>query len=328
MSSNHANRRKGVRRALLMLLLLVVVLLPVIGIRVLGKDEPEAVSSTGDVTLTPGDRMVYVVEGHVASVSLADNGGSSHGTPVVSDLLCARVYAAHGTGLCLRKNTAVSWSATVLDRHLEATSTWPMAGEPVLARVSPSGRMVAWTALTRGTSLTGSFAAVTSVVDTAKGEEIKDLSAFTARVGPEHRVTKGHQVWGLTFVDDDRFLVTLSADGRRYLARGRLSTRELTTIARDVTSPALSPDGKQVAFLRTGEQGRGARLAVMDLRTRKVRLLGDQAGVTDQPVWFDAATVGYVVRDAAGHPTIWSTGVGAGARPALVLDNAESPSPL
>jgi dipeptidyl aminopeptidase/acylaminoacyl peptidase len=326
-SSNHANRRKGVRRALLALALLVVVLLPVIGIRVLGKEEPEAVSATGDVTLTPGNRMVYVVEGHVAAVSLADTGAASHGTPVVSALLCARVYAAHGTGLCLRKNTAVSWSATVLDQHLAATSTWPMAGRPALARVSPSGRMVAWTALTEGTSLSGSFAAVTSVVDTAKGEEIKDLSAFSARVGPDHTKVKGYQVWGVTFIDDDSFLATIGVDGHRYLARGRLSTQEMSTIAQDVSNPALSPDGKRVAFVRAGATGRGARLAVMDLASRTVRDLDEDRRVTDQPVWFDARTVGYVVRDAGGQSSVWSTRVG-GSRPDLVLDDAESPSPL
>lgn len=327
MSSHHANRRTGVRRALLALALLVVVLLPVIGIRVLSKEEPEAVSATGDVTLTPGNRMVYVVEGHVAAVSLADTGASAHGTPVVSDLLCARVYAAHGTGLCLRKNTAVSWSATVLDQGLEATSTWPMAGRPALARVSPSGRMVAWTAFTKGSSFSGSFTTVTSVVDTAKGEEVKDLSAFTARVGPDHTKAKGYQVWGITFIDDDEFLATLSLDGRRYLARGRLSTRSMTTIAPDVTNPALSPDRKRVAFVRTGATGRGARLAVMDLASRSVRDLDEERRVIDQPVWFDARRVGYVVRDAGGRSSVWSTRLGGG-RPDLVLDDAESPSPL
>lgn len=327
MSRNHANRRKGVRRALLLLGILVVVLLPVIGLRVFGKEEPEAVSATGDVTLTPGHRMVYVVQEHVASVSLADASGAAQGTPVVSELLCARVYAAHGTGLCLRKNTAVSWSATVLDQNLKATSTWPMAGEPALARVSPSGRMVAWTALTRGHALSGTFSAVTSVVDTVAGEETKDLSTFTARVGPDHTKVKDYQVWGVTFIDDDRFLATVAVGGKRYLARGRLSTTSLTTIAPDVTSPALSPDGKRIAFIRAGAGGHGGRLEVMDLATHAVRDLDDERGVTDQPVWFDAQTVGYVVRDAAGHPTIWSTRLGA-RRPELVLDNAESPSPL
>jgi Tol biopolymer transport system component len=113
---------------------------------------------------------------------------------------------------------------------------------------------------------------------------------------------------------------------KHYLARGELSTQTLTTIAPDVTNPALSPDGARVAFVRV--DGGINRLALLDLRTRAVRNIGDQPGVSGQPVWFDDQTVGYVVRDDEGRPTIWSTGIYPGARPELVVDGAESPSPL
>lgn len=328
MSRNDAVRRRGTFRALLMLALLAAIVLPAVGLRVLSKDSPEAVSETGSVTLTPGYRMLYVVEGHVASLPLTGTAISDHGTPVVSDLLCARVYASNGTGLCLRKINAVSWSATVLDRNLKATTTWPLAGEPALARVSPSGRLVAWTALTRGSSLSGSFSAVTSVVDTSTGTQVDDLATYTATRGLHGPKLHDSQVWGVTFVDDDRFYATLSNGGTRYLAVGSIHDRTLRTIAEDVTSPAVSPDGKWVAFIRpgVGERGRGL-LAVMNLRTHGTVEFGDQRGVADQPIWLDPRTIAYVLRDDAGKPSIWSTPLGGGT-PELLVDNAESPSPL
>ncbi|MDO7867618.1 hypothetical protein [Nocardioides jiangxiensis] len=328
MSRSDAVRRRGTFRALLMLALVAAIVLPVVGLRVLAKDSPEAVSRTGSVTLTPGHRLLYVVDGHVASLSLTGTAISLHGTPVVSDLLCARVYAAHGTGLCLRKINAVAWSATVLDRDLQATTTWPMAGEPALARVSPSGRMVAWTALTRGSSLSGSFSAVTSVVDTSTGTQVEDLAAYTVTKGKHGPRLHGTQVWGVTFVDDDRFYATVSHDGTRYLAVGSIHDRTLRTIAEDVTNPAVSPDGRRVAFVRpgVGERGRGL-LAVMNLRTHGTVEFGEQRGVVDQPIWIDARTIGYVVRDDAGRSSIWSTPLGGGT-PELLVDDAQSPSPL
>lgn len=328
MSRNDAIRRRGTFRALLMVALLAAIVLPAVGLRLLSKDTPEAVSQTGTVTLTPGNRMLYVVDGHVASLPLAGTTISSHGTPVVSDMLCARVYAAHGTGLCLRKTNAVSWSATVLDRNLKATTTWPLTGEPALARVSPSGRLVAWTALTKGSSLSGSFSAVTSVVDTSTGDQVDDLAAYDATKGKSGPKLHGSQVWGVTFVDDDRFYATLSNGGTRYLAVGSIHDHTLRTIAEDVTSPAVSPDGKWVAFVHpgAGERGRG-RLAVMNLRTHAIVDLSDQRGVSDQPAWLDGKTIAYVLRDDEGRASIWSTPLAGGA-PDLLVDNADSPSPL
>lgn len=303
---------------------LVVLIVPIVGLRLLPED-PEAVSATGDITLTPGKRMLYVVDGHVASLSLVETGIAARGTPVVSELLCARVAAAAGTGLCLRRTSPVAWSATVLDRHLEATATYPMPGKPALADVSPSGRTVAWTALEKGASLNGSSSAVTSIVDTASGRHIEDLESFVARQGD--RRLSGHQVWGVTFVDDTDFYATVSVGGQHHLARGDLAKRTLRVVAPDATFAAVSPDRRSIAIVRSRGEERG-RLALMNLRTGAIRDLGDSRTVSDQPVWLDPRTVAYVVRDDAGARTIWAASLEAGRRPELLVAGAESPSGL
>lgn len=302
---------------------LVVLSVPIVGLQLL-PDEPEPVSGTGDVTLTPGKRMLYVVDDHVASLSLLETGIAARGTPVVSELLCARVAASAGTGLCLRRASPVSWSATVLDRTLEATASYPLPGRPALAEVSPSGHLVAWTALEKGTSLGGSSSAVTSVVDTRSGRQVEDLETFTAHHGD--RRLSGHQVWGVSFVDDRMFYATLAVDGKRYLARGDLSRRTLRTVLADGANPAVSPGGGAVAFVRAGKDRSG--LALMNLRTGRVSDLGERRSVSDQPVWLDRRTIAYVVRDDAGTPTIWSTSLDPAQRSELLVSGAVSPSGL
>jgi hypothetical protein len=310
----------GAFRALMMFVAVVVVLIPIVGLRLLAEDT-ESVSTTGDVSLTPGHRMLYVVDGHVASLALRPD-GTSAGAPVVSELLCARIHASNGTGLCLRRNNAVSWSATILDRNLEATTTLPLAGTPALARVSPSGRMVAWTALEKGTSLRGSFSAVTSILDTQTKRQVEDLEAFGLRQGKQKLAIAGHQVWGVAFADDDRFYATVSAGTRTWLAVGSVSKRQLQVLREDVSGAALSPNGKRLALLHKG------RVAVLDLTTKKLTDLDDRRRVTDQPVWLDPRTIAYVVRDDAGATTIWTTRPTPGRRPELLVSGAESPSPV
>lgn len=303
---------------------LVVLTVPIVGLRLLPED-PEAVSATGDITLTPGKRMLYVVDGHVASMSLVETGIAARGAPVVSELLCARIAAAAGTGLCLRRTSPVAWSATVLDRHLEATATYPMPGKPALADVSPSGRTVAWTALEKGSSLNDSASAVTSIVDTTSGRHVEDLESFAARQG-DRRLT-GHQVWGVTFVDDTAFYATVSVGGKQYLARGDLAKRTLRVVASGIASPAVSPDRRSIAFVRAAGADRG-RLALMNLRTGQVTGVADRRTVADQPVWLDPRTIAYVVRDDAGTRTIWAATLENDRLPELLVANAESPSGL
>ncbi len=304
--------------------ILLVLLLPVIGLKFLSSGEDaELVSATGDVTLTPGNRMLFVTSGHVASLALAPD-GTSGGSPVVANLLCDRFHAASGTGLCLRPTNAVAWSATVVDRNLEATATYPLTGTPVLARVSPSGNLAVWTTLTSGATLGGDFSAKTAVVDTRTTSQVDDLSTFTATF--KGKPLTGFQVWGVSFVDDDRFFATVFADGKRRLAEGSMSARTLTAFGVDGTNPEVSPDGTRLAFIHDAGRGGRGHLAMMDIASRQVTDLGDQREVADQPAWLGAELIAYVVRAVDGTPSIWTTSPEATDRPDLLRDAAESPS--
>ena len=111
-------------------------------------DRPQAggpTISAGRLTLDQKSRLTFVngaAGPHrtaVASVASADPGGKR----IASDVKCARFYAAAGTGVCLQSTTGVlkqSNRALLLDANLRTRHTYPLAGTPSRARVSPSGR--------------------------------------------------------------------------------------------------------------------------------------------------------------------------------------------
>lgn len=317
-------RPSGWFRGLMMVIAVIVVLIPVLGLRLLA-NEPEEVKVTGSVTLNQGNRLLFLTGQHIATRTLGDTGPT--GSANVAELQCARVYAAGGIGVCLRKNNALTYSAMILDRQLTSIGTFPLSGLPSLARISPSGRMVAWSSFEQGSAYSGSFVTRTAILDT-QSEALTDPAEFTLQVGK--KIEKGaRQIWGISFADDNRFYATAALGDVRHLVVGDIAARTLASVARDVTSPAVSPDGSQVAFVRmVTTDGGHWQLFVMDLKTRKARPLSDRRGVTDQPIWLGRDRVAYVVRSTDGTPSIWAVGTRDGARPTLLQDNADSPSPL
>ena len=75
---------------------------------VVGRDPDPAVAAHGTVTLDPGDRLLLVTQQHLATVPLDDPAGPK----TVSDVSCVRVYAASGTGICVRQDSPWTYSAT------------------------------------------------------------------------------------------------------------------------------------------------------------------------------------------------------------------------
>jgi Tol biopolymer transport system component len=256
-------------------------------------------------------------------VSTSDPGGPR----TVSAVECVRAYAAGGTGVCLRPATPWTYKMVVLDRQLNPVRTVDIPGLPTRARVSASGRLVAWTTFVGGDSYnSGGFSTRTGILDTVGGTLVPSLEEFTAPVRAADR-----NFWGVTFASDDNtFYATMSTGGHRYLMKGDLRARSLRTVADNVECPSLSPDGTRIAFKQAigGDPTKGWRLSVLDLGTLAVTHLAETASVDDQAAWLDGETIGYTLRQADGRPDVWSVPASGGGAPRLLVPGAESPAAL
>jgi hypothetical protein len=245
------------------------------------------------------------------------------GPRTASGVHCLRFYAAGGTGICLQAvHGALSdtYRAVVLDSALKEVSRHPLPGIPTRARVSPSGRLVAWTVFVGGDSYAGSnFSTRTAILDTRTGRLDASLESYRA-------IRDGHTVhasdvnyWGVTFADDRHFYATMATGGRTYLMRGDVAARTLTSVRTNVECPSLSPDGTRIAFKKR-VPGLPAdapwRLYVLDLRTQRETALAEPRSVDDQAVWQDDHTVVYAMPSDFGSDlyTLPADGTGAPRR--------------
>jgi hypothetical protein len=283
--------------------------------------------SAGTVSLGPGSgrRMVFrnMAWGPHRDELATVPDGRTAGKRTASGVRCLRFYAASGTGTCLqavRGAVQDSYRAVVLDAGLHTLRSYPLADIPTRARVSPSGRMVAWTVFVGGDSYAGTnFSTRTSVLDTRTWTLDKSLEDF--RVVKDGRAFHAADInfWGVTYADDHRFYATLATGGKTYLVRGDTTTRTLRTLRTNVERPSLSPDGTRIAFKKR-VKGRSAdapwRLYVLDLRTMRERPLTEQRSVDDQVVWSDDHTVVYALSGDYGADlwTVPADGTGTARR--------------
>ncbi|GAA2606236.1 PD40 domain-containing protein [Dactylosporangium fulvum] len=280
------------------------------------------------VSLTPGPRLLTVTDRHVAVVA-ADNPG---GARTVSAVECVRAYAAAGTGICLRQKTPWAYQAVVLDTQLHDRQAIDIPGLPNRARVSASGRMLAWTTFVGGDSYTSSgFSTRTGILDTATGALVSTLEDFAVtRDGRPYRSVDVN-FWGVTFTADDNvFYATMSTAGHRYLVRGDFAARTVETLRDNVECPSLSPDGTRLAFKQAvdGDPLRGWHLSVLDLASMRVTPTAEATSVDDQAAWLSDTDLAYTLRHADGQPDIWSVRADGTGAPRLLVPGAESPSPL
>ena len=103
-----------------------------------------------------------------------------------------------------------------------------------------------------------------------------------------------------------------------------VSPRQLTTESAPHLEPALSPDGRTVAF--TSRDVGASRIRLADVRTGgNVRLTRDSRDERS-PAWYpDASTVAFVA-DHDGHPAVWKAPRVPGGASTLVLPDAEDPA--
>ncbi|MCE7002171.1 hypothetical protein LWC34_04915 [Kibdelosporangium philippinense] len=305
-----------------------------IGLAAARNQDAAAVGTAGSVTLTSGPRLLArstadADRGHLVTVSATDPSGPR----AVSPVSCTRVHVAGGTGICLRQDSDLTTEGVVLDQRLERKREVPLFGLPSRARVSPSGRMVAWTVFVTGDSYSGGryFSTRTGILDTKTGDGTRTLEDYAVTVNGEPYSAADVNFWGVTFAkDDNRFFATMSTGGRRYLVDGDFAARTVRTVRENVECPSLSPDGTRLAFKSAvdGDPARGWRLSVLDLATAAVTALAETRDVDDQAVWIDDRTVAYSIPRGTGHSDVWSVPADGSGTPRLVLVDGESPAVL
>jgi len=265
--------------------------------------------------------------GHLISVS------ASGGRRVISRMRCERLYAASGTGVCLRLDgDLTTYQLAVLDSGLRVRREIPLVGIPNRARVSPSGRLVAWTVFVTGDSYNGGrFSTRVGILDTRSQQLVPTLEDWAVTVDGKPYKAKDLNFWGVTFAADDRyFYATMSTAGHRYLIQGDLVTRSLRTLAENVECPSLAPDGKRIAFkaARDGNPRHGWRLSVLALASGQVTPLAETRSVDDQAAWLDAHTIAYALRRGREHSDVWTIPANGTGAPRVLIPDAESPAPL
>ncbi|MFI9818707.1 TolB-like translocation protein [Saccharothrix variisporea] len=236
---------------------------------------------------------------------------------------CHRVDVAAGTLVCLRATALPDQAEVVVSdgsgERLRVTE-W---GLPSRARVSPTGRLVAWTVFRAGDSYlggVGTFSTTAGIYDLASGDHYGSLEDFSLVLEGQPHTADDVNYWGVTFARDDvTFYATVRTGESTWLVRGDLRTRTLESVRRNVECPSLSPDGTRIAYkFRTGDTW---RLHVLDLASGADVPLADPAHLDDQPQWLDDRTVAYG-RDKA----VWSVPADGTGSPILVQPDASSPA--
>ncbi|MFJ3670754.1 TolB-like translocation protein [Streptomyces sp. NPDC090106] len=294
--------------------------------------------SSGKLTLDQKNRLTFVNGASgphrtaVASVASANPGGGR----TASDLKCARFYAAAGTGVCLQSDPGVlkqSNKALLLDADLRTEKTFPLAGTPSRARVSPSGRFAAWTVFVSGESYASAFFSTrTSILDTRTMKLIPSLETFSITLDGKSYKAADVNFWGVTFAaDDDTFYATLNTANKTYLVRGSISGESVTTLTENVECPSLSPDGTRIAFKkRVLSRTDLWREYVLDLDTLRETPLAERHSVDDQATWLDDDTLAYALPTDGDVDSsdLWSVPADGSGSPRLLIAGASSPAPL
>ena len=265
--------------------------------------------------------------GHLALIAKDDPAGPRS----VSALTCLRVYAAGGTGTCLRQDGALTtFQIAILDRSLNVAKAIPLVGVPNRTRVSGDGRLVAWTVFVAGDSYNhGRFSTRAGLIDLGSGDMVDSLEFLSVTVDGHPYTAPDLNFWGITFTaDDNHFYATMSTGGHRYLVEGDIAAKTVRTVAKNVECPSLSPDGRRIAFKSAvdGDPAKGWRLSVLDLSSGARTPLAETRSVDDQPAWLDPNTIGYAVPRAAGDSDVWTVPADGSGAPRLLIPHAESPA--
>jgi hypothetical protein len=267
--------------------------------------------------------------GQVAVVPLSAPGGPRAFTPAS----CERVYATAADAICLSadRGLVTTYKAQLLDTGWAPARDLPLTGLPSRARLSRDGSLVATTTFVFGDSYAnpGQFSTRT-VVTRTDGEVVGDIEKFELVVNGKVITAADKNLWGVTFLDDDRFYATAASGGKTWLVDGSLTQRRVTSVRGDVECPSLSPDRTRIAFKKHGDLPPGKwRLAVYDLRSGQETMLSETRSVDDQVEWLDDATVIYgLPRDdqTSASSDVWAARADGTGEPKVLVSDAWSPA--
>ncbi|HLG60137.1 MAG TPA: hypothetical protein VI485_32650 [Vicinamibacterales bacterium] len=256
-------------------------------------------------------------------------------TRLTTRLPCSRIHFTAKAGLCLTiASNPAGFLGYLIDDALEVTHTLDLPGMPSRTRVSPDGRVAAYTAFVAGDSyLASGLSTRTRIVDVGSGRVVGDLEAFTVTQDGRVAQSPDFNFWGVTFTrDGHRFYATVGSDGYTYLVEGDVAAKTIKVIAEDVECPALSPDETRIAFKKKFGSGFDAwwEPAVIDLATRKVRVLPEPRHMDDQIEWLDDGhilyAVGHSISAALRRADVWMLATDGSGAPTLFIADAESPA--
>jgi hypothetical protein len=253
---------------------------------------------------------------------------------IATPLGCDRVSFGESGGICLRAERGIrtAYSAVLFDSAFRATKSLPLDGQPSRTRVSPDGRVGAFTAFVTGLPhgyATIGFSTKTTLVDMATGDVIGDLEEFTTWRDGQRFKAADFNFWGVTFAHDSNlFYATLQTGDHTFLVRGDLALRKLTVVRDGVECPSLSPDNKLIAFKkRVGPALAPWRIYTLDLATMTERpVTAETRSVDDQMEWLDSTHILYGVErsSAVAIRDVWVAPIDGGAA-RVFLAEAESP---
>lgn len=321
-------------RLLVLVAVAVALTIGVTGYVLRSRGDAAAVAPSGAVRLDAPGRILFrdtaagAGFGQVASVSAAGPDGAR----TTGGLLCDRLYAAHGTGICLqRKGPVPATYVTVLDSGLHRVRQVRTAGFPNRARVSASGRMLSWTTFVQGDSyLRDDFSTRTSILDTRTGRLTDGIEGIPLTLDgrPYHAADVNY--WGVSFAaDDNTFYATVRTGGSTYLVQGDYRHWTARTLLSNVECPSLSPDGTRIVFKKrvNASANRPWRLYVLDLATMAETPLAEVHSIDDQAAWLDGHTVMYGrVRASGDGWDVWAVPADGSGTPRLLIHDAFSPS--
>jgi hypothetical protein len=262
-------------------------------------------------------------DAHYAEVAIASLRRPSD-PPTYTGLVCERVYASAGRGVCLvpkQEPLGSAVRARLFDQDFRADRSVRLDGIASRTRVSADGRYGAATTFVAGHSYKDvGFSTNTALIDLDTGKVLANLEKFAVTRDGKPFEAIDFNFWGVTFAPDDRhFYATLQTSGDIYLVEGDLQARTARVVAKDVECPSLSPDGKRIAF-KHREGGRW-RLTVLELAGGRRTPLAEKRSVDDQVEWLDD---GHLVYGHLGD--LWTVPADGSGRPSLYLRDALSPA--